>query len=121
MSSRAREVFGVFEKRASEVDIYHDTTFFFFFFWGHEYVGFGPYSDSFYPAPQSESSEKGQNLFMPKSIKCITIIITLENIHKIETEKSTPKQFEQSLERLQVELLLFTLNKNTQYIKLSWL
>jgi len=36
-------------------------------------------------------------------------------------KRSTTKQFEQSRERLQVELLLFTLNKNTQYIKLSWL
>ena len=46
---------------------------------------------------------------MPKNINCTTIIINLE---KTKTKKSTTKQFEQSRERLQVELLLFTLNNN---------
>ena len=40
-------------------------------------------------------------------------------IEKIKIGKNTTKQFEQSRERLQVELLLFTLNKNSPYIKLS--
>ena len=37
------------------------------------------------------SSEKGQNIFMPKNINSITIIITLEGIEKINTEKMTTK------------------------------
>ena len=53
------------------------------------------------------------------NLNCITIIINLEDIEEIKTEKSTTKQFEQSRERLQVELLLFALNNNTQNIKLS--
>ena len=40
---------------------------------------------------------------MPKNINCITIIITLEGIEKIKTEKMTTKQSKQSRERLQVE------------------
>jgi len=35
--------------------------------------------------------------------------------------KITPKQSEESRQRLQVEWLLFPLNENTQYIKRSWL
>ena len=33
------------------------------------------------------SSEKGQNIFMPKKINCFSINITLEGIEKIKTSK----------------------------------
>ena len=36
-----------------------------------------------------------QNIFMPKNINSITIIITLEGIEKINTEKLTTKQSEE--------------------------
>ena len=39
------------------------------------------------------AQRRAQNIFMPKSINCITIIITLERIEEIETEKKmTAKQ-----------------------------
>ena len=42
------------------------------------------------------SSEKGQNIFMPKKINCFSINITLEGIEKIKTSKKmTTKQFEE--------------------------
>ena len=34
---------------------------------------------------------RAQNIFMPKNINCITIIITLEGIKKIKTEKNDNK------------------------------
>ena len=40
-------------------------------------------------------SEKVPNIFMPKNINSITIIITLEGIEKIDTEKMTAKQSEE--------------------------
>ena len=58
---------------------------------------------------------------MLKNINSITIVITLESIGKLKTEKKTTKQSEQSHEHLQVCCLLFSLNENTQYIKRSWL
>jgi len=59
---------------------------------------------------------------MTKNINSITImIITLENIEKLKTQKMTTKQSEQSRERLQVEWLLFSFNEKTQYIKRTWL
>ena len=41
------------------------------------------------------SSEKGPNIFIPKNIKSIAIIITLGGIEKINTEKMTTKQSEE--------------------------
>ena len=58
------------------------------------------------------SLRRAQNLFMPKNINSITIIITLEGIER-KNSKITTKQFEQSREHLQVEWLLFSLNENT--------
>ena len=59
------------------------------------------------------SLTRAQNMFMPKNLNSITIIITLEGIEK-KNKKMTTKQFEQSREHLQVEWLLFSLNENTQ-------
>ena len=59
------------------------------------------------------SLRRAQNLFMPKNINSITIIITLEGIERKNSKKITTKQFEQSREHLQVEWLLFSLNENT--------
>ena len=42
------------------------------------------------------SLRRAQNIFMPKNINSITIIIVLEGIEKIKTEKRTTKQSEQS-------------------------
>ena len=36
-------------------------------------------------------SEKAQNIFIPKSIKSITVIITLEDIENIKTSKNNSK------------------------------
>ena len=109
MSSWAREVSGAFEKRTSEVEIYHDTTFCFTISLPHslqlivtktiESSYLRPWICRFWArlklilswATKLELREKGQNLFTPKTIKCITIITTLENIHKIETEKKYTK------------------------------
>ena len=56
------------------------------------------------------SLRRAQNLFMPKNINSITIIITLEGIEKKKKlKKITTKQFEQSREHLLVEWLLFSL------------
>lgn len=49
---------------------------------------------------------------MQNNINCISIIIALEGIEK--TLKITKQG-------LQVELLLVSLNENTQYIKYGWL
>ena len=38
------------------------------------------------------TSEKQKNIFMPKSISSITIVITLEQIDKIKIEKSNKKR-----------------------------
>ena len=37
---------------------------------------------------------RAQNIFMPKNINCITIIITLKGIEETKTEKMTTKQCE---------------------------
>ena len=54
---------------------------------------------------------------MLKNINCITIIITLEWIEKIKTEKMATKQSKQSHDCLLVEWLLFSLNEN---INILW-
>ena len=36
-------------------------------------------------------SEKAQNIFIPKSINSITVIITLEDIENIKTSKNNSK------------------------------
>ena len=41
------------------------------------------------------SLRRAQNIFMPKNINSITIIITLEGIEKIKTEKMTTKHSEE--------------------------
>ena len=40
---------------------------------------------------------RAQNIFMPKNINSITIIITLEGIERINTEKMTTKHSEEYL------------------------
>ena len=41
------------------------------------------------------SLRRAQNIFMPKNINSITIIITLEGIEKRKTKKMTTKQSEE--------------------------
>ena len=51
---------------------------------------------------------------MPKNINSITIIITLEGIERINTEKMTTKLSEQSRTQVFTSLMdLFSLNENT--------
>ena len=51
---------------------------------------------------------------MPKNINSITIIITLEGIERINTEKMTTKLSEQSRTQVFTSLKdLFSLNENT--------
>ena len=51
---------------------------------------------------------------MPKNINSITIIITLEGIERINTEKLTTKLSEQSRTQVFTSLMdLFSLNENT--------
>ena len=53
-------------------------------------------------------SEKAQNIFIPKSIKSITVIITLEDIENIKTSKNNSKTvWTKSFEHLHVEWLIF--------------
>lgn len=53
---------------------------------------------------------RAQTIFMPKSINCVTMIITLEGIERIKnSKKKTTKQSEESRECSQVEWLLFSL------------
>ena len=65
---------------------------------GHKYV-LGPSQTHFSPrlaARAKMSVSQAQNIFMPKNINSITIIITLEGIEKIKTEKKmTTKQSEE--------------------------
>ena len=57
---------------------------------------------------------RAQNIFMPKNINSITIIISLEGIERINTEKMTTKLSEQSLTQVFTSLMdLFSLNENT--------
>ena len=57
---------------------------------------------------------RAQNIFMPKNINSITIIITLEGIERIDTEKMTTKLSEQSRTQVFTSLMdLFSLNENT--------
>ena len=57
---------------------------------------------------------RAQNIFMPKNINSITIIITLEGIERINTEKMTTKLSEQSRTLVFTSLKdLFSLNGNT--------
>ena len=57
---------------------------------------------------------RAQNIFMPKNINSITIIITLEGIERINTEKMTTKLSEQSRTQVFTSLMdLFSLNENT--------
>ena len=56
---------------------------------GHKYV-LGPSQTHFSPrlaARDKMSLSRAQNIFMPANINSITIIITLEGIEKIKTEK----------------------------------
>ena len=41
------------------------------------------------------AQRRAQNIFMPKNINSTTIIITLEGIEKVNTEKMTTKQSEE--------------------------
>ena len=51
---------------------------------------------------------------MPKNINSVTIIITLEGIERINTEKMTTKLSEQSRTQVFTSLMdLFSLNENT--------
>ena len=59
------------------------------------------------------SLSRAQNIFMPKNINSITIIITFGGTGKIKTEKMTTKYSEQLRERLQVKWILFSFNENT--------
>ena len=53
-------------------------------------------------------SEKAQNIFIPKSINSITIIITLEDIENIKTTKNNSKTvWTKSFEHLHVEWRIF--------------
>ena len=53
-------------------------------------------------------------MFMPKNINSITIIITLEGIERINTEKMTTKLSEQSRTQVFTSLMdLSSLNENT--------
>ena len=57
---------------------------------------------------------RAQNIFMPKNINSITIIINLEGIERINTEKMTTKLSEQSRTQVFTSLMdLFSLNENT--------
>ena len=59
---------------------------------------------------------------MPKNINSITIIITLEGIERINTEKMTTKLSEQSRRQVFTSLMdLFSLNENTRSFKRNWL
>ena len=54
----------------------------------------GPIQTHFSPSCYARikmSSEKDQNIFMPKNRNCITSIITLEGIEKIKTKKNDNK------------------------------
>ena len=56
---------------------------------GQKYV-LDPTQTHFSPSRQARvkvSSERAQNIFMPTNINYISIIITLEGIEKIRTEK----------------------------------
>ena len=60
---------------------------------GHKYV-LGPSQTHFSPrlaARAKMSLSRAQNIFMPKDINSITIIIPLEGIEKIKTEKNDNK------------------------------
>ena len=55
-----------------------------------------------------------QNIFMPKNINSVSIIITLEGIERINTEKMTRKLSEQSRTQVFTSLMdLFSLDENT--------
>ena len=57
---------------------------------------------------------RAQNIFMPKNINSITIIITLEGIERINTERMTTKLSEQSRTQVFTSLRdLFSLDENT--------
>ena len=57
---------------------------------------------------------RAQNIFMPKNINSITIIITLEGIERINTEKMKTKLSEQSRTQVFTSLMdLFSLDENT--------
>ena len=70
-----------------------------FMFAGINMTVLGPTQTHFSPSRQARvkmSSEKlTQNIFMPKNIHSITIIITFEGIKKINTENMTTKHSEQ--------------------------
>ena len=55
-----------------------------------------------------------RNIFMPKNINFVSIIITLEGIERINTEKMTTKLSEQSRTQVFTSLMdLFSLDENT--------
>ena len=67
---------------------------------------------------ESEKGRRAQNILMPKNINSVTIIITLEGIEKIKTEKKNDKWQQDSLNNhasiYNLNGFYFSINENAQ-------